>query len=141
MTRYAKNARSTTTRKERNMKIKLDQTKMRERCLAPEHHFWDEGEMVPVEENRFYVFKDNNAPVLFVGHLDSHSYADHFYVNRISGGHLIMAAQLDDRLGVHIGLDILPRLGVKTDILLTTDEEKGGSTSEYFVPTKQYNWI
>lgn len=122
------------------MKVKLDHARLRERCLAPEYAFWDEGEVVQTDDG-YYVFKDNHSPVLFVAHLDTYVQANHFHVNRINGGQLIMAAQLDDRLGVHIGLDVLPRLGVNVDVLLTTNEERGASTAQYFKPPKQYNWI
>jgi hypothetical protein len=37
--------------------------------------------------------------------------------------------------------DLLPRLGVQLDVLLTTGEESGRSTAAYFEPAKKYNWV
>ena len=122
------------------MRVKLDYARLRARCLARNTISGMKVSSCKLRKE-YYVFKDNKAPVLFVAHLDTYAQASHFHVNRINGGQLIMAAQLDDRLGVHIGLDVLPRLGVNMDVLLTTNEERGQSTAEHFVPSKQYNWI
>jgi len=48
---------------------------------------------------------------------------------------------LDDRLGVYIITDVLPKLGLKYDILLTDDEEIGQSTAQFFSTEKKYNWM
>lgn len=48
---------------------------------------------------------------------------------------------LDDRLGVYILMELLPKLGVQPDILLTTNEEIGRTTAASFTTTKKYNWI
>ena len=49
--------------------------------------------------------------------------------------------QLDDRLGAWVLLDILPKMGIHCDILLTDSEESGQSTAKYFTDTDRYNWI
>jgi hypothetical protein len=54
---------------------------------------------------------------------------------------LIFCPKLDDRLGVYTILDLLPKLGVKMDILLTENEEIGQSTAADFLSDKQYNWM
>lgn len=106
---------------------------------------------VPDEET-FYVFQDNGASVLAVAHLDTViSPASNWTFERAVLGSnrnkqtMVFNAQLDDRLGVYILLDLLPTfLGDKAyDILLTTDEEVSASTAEDFIaPTgKKYNWI
>lgn len=53
----------------------------------------------------------------------------------------INSIQLDDRLGAYIILEMLPKLGVTCDVLITTDEEIGKSTARNFTTTKKYNWI
>lgn len=51
--------------------------------------------------------------------------------------------QLDDRLGAWVLLELLPSLGVATDVLLTDSEEVGQSTAQYFAEkcSQEYNWI
>jgi hypothetical protein len=44
-------------------------------------------------------------------------------------------------VGVYTILDLLPWLGIKTDILLTTDEESCRSSAQVFKSTKKYNWM
>jgi hypothetical protein len=53
----------------------------------------------------------------------------------------VYSTSLDDRLGVHVILDVLPLLGIRPDILLTDDEEIGCSTAQEFFTDKQYNWM
>ncbi len=82
------------------------------------------------------IFQDNGAKVLAVAHLDSVDTSR----PRLSKG-IVRCPQLDDRLGAWIVLDVLPRLGVNCDILLTDSEEKGQSTAQYFTETDRYNWV
>lgn len=83
---------------------------------------------------------DNGSNVLAVAHTD-------FVLGRGDvlryrrKGDRVRCISLDDRLGVHIILDVLPKLGIKPDVLLTTDEEIGASTAGLFDPPKEYNWI
>ena len=89
-----------------------------------------------------YYFKDNGADILAVAHLDSVSPYMHFDTARLRPDTLIWASNLDDRLGVYVILDYLPKAGVKCDILLTTNEEKGRSTARYFPgKNKTYKWM
>lgn len=53
----------------------------------------------------------------------------------------INTIQLDDRLGAYILLEMLPALGIESDVLITTDEEIGKSTARNFSTSKNYNWI
>jgi len=81
-------------------------------------------------------YRDNGASVLGVAHLDSVLRAP-----PEKEGPFVYAPQLDDRLGVWILLDVLPRLGVKVDVLLTDCEEIGQTTARFFRPNRDYNWI
>lgn len=88
-----------------------------------------------------YTFVDNKKDVLFVAHCDTVREDRHFQEVNLSGDRLIYNSQLDDRLGVYTVLDLLPKLGIYGDILLTENEECGASTAQYFETDKQYNWI
>ena len=95
------------------------------------------------KEPKFYIHRDNGSDVLGIAHLDT--------VQQDRGcsvvfsktlGKLVLSGGLDDRLGAYIILEMLPRLGITCDWLLTTDEETGGSTAQYFEGEgKKYNWM
>lgn len=91
----------------------------------------------------FYFFQDNGADVLAVAHLDTVGYANergaHF--SQTEAGLVVHSRALDDRLGAYIILDMLPKLGITVDVLLTVGEEMGQSTAAYFTPPKQYDWM
>lgn len=84
-----------------------------------------------------YVFIDNGADILAVAHLDTVLNPLMF----ISYPGFVVSPVLDDRLGVHIILDVLPKLDLKYDILLTTGEEHCNSTAQHFVAPRQYKWM
>lgn len=84
---------------------------------------------------------DNGSDILAVAHLDTVQQCDHFQEVKLTGETLIYNAKLDDRLGVYTILDLLPKLGINVDVLLTENEETGQSTARDFKPEKQYNWI
>lgn len=85
-----------------------------------------------------YRLIDNGAKVLGVAHCDCVTAgAPKRYRQR---GTIVENTCLDDRLGVHILLDLLPGLGLACDVLLTDDEEIGQSTAELFKAERQYNW-
>ena len=90
---------------------------------------------------RFYYYKDNGSNILAVAHLDTVQEDCTCSVMQTSAGLLAASGGLDDRLGVYVILDLLPRLGMVFDILLTTDEEIGQSTAGEFETSKQYDWI
>ena len=98
------------------------------------------GQTVQTEDG-MYVFKDNGADILGVAHLDTRQDMQHFRVTEKDRTRVIHNAQLDDRLGAYVLLDMLPAMGVHADVLLTEGEEVGRSTAKYFKPTKQYKWI
>ena len=87
------------------------------------------------------IFIDNNAPVLAVAHLDWVDYSKPKYKKQYKNTLIYDCPQLDDRLGVWMILDVLPKAGIKCDVLLTDSEELGLSTASCFNPPKQYNWM
>lgn len=98
--------------------------------------------------NRIFYYKDNASPVLAVAHMDSvQSERWMGYSVGIPGETVVYSPVLDDRLGVYIILDLLPKLGIVTDILLTNDEESGGSTADVFDESccadkkRKFNWM
>lgn len=93
--------------------------------------------------NDFYHFRDNGAKVLAVAHLDTvgapHTREAH-YVDT-EAGTVVYSRALDDRLGAYIILELLPKLGIVVDLLLTTGEESGMSTASAFDAPRDYNWV
>lgn len=91
----------------------------------------------------FYFFQDNGADVLAVAHLDTVVYNNERNASfaNTEAGLVVHSGALDDRLGAYIILDMLPKLGIKVDVLLTVGEEMGQSTAAYFTPPKQYDWM
>lgn len=102
-----------------------------ENLLNPERIY---GDQIPL-----YHYIDNGASVLGVAHVDhvDCGLGEHW----AQRGPIVRSTRLDDRLGVHVLLDILPRMGIEVDVLLTNDEEIGRSTAQHFDPPKPYNWM
>ena len=98
------------------------------------HHFTKKGSA---------WFKDNGADILAVAHVDSILPFLHFDVARMRQDTWIFCPTLDDRLGCYMLLDYLPKAGVKYDILLTDNEEKGASTAGAFAfpHDRKYKWM
>ena len=115
--------------------------KLKERCLSPIHKFRKEGRVFFEGSDKEHIFIDRGSSILAVAHLDTVNNLDHFYTLRIGGDLCVMAGQLDDRLGAYVILDVLPRLGILPDILLTIGEETGQSSGEFFESPRQYNWM
>jgi hypothetical protein len=100
-------------------------------------------------DERFYWYKDNGADVLAVAHLDHVQDDGTAQVIDTAAGPLVVSGALDDRLGAYVILDLLPKLDVKVDWLLTTGEESGASTAREFAEdwdaqgddAKEWNWI
>ena len=120
--------------------ITIDTNKLKEVALAPVDKFVSLGEVKNTPDGT-YIFIDNGSNVLAVAHLDTVNDSSHFHVTTNEESRVIHNAQLDDRLGVYIILDLLPKLGINVDVLLTEGEEQGRSTARYFQPKKHYNWI
>ncbi len=78
------------------------------------------------------------SPVLMVAHVDT--VLEPHCAAEIRGNRLYHTG-LDNRLGVYLGLEVLPAMGLNVDLLLTTDEEAGCSTAALLRTRKQYNWM
>jgi hypothetical protein len=90
---------------------------------------------------RFYYYQDNGSDILAIAHLDTVQRDRFCTVVNTAAGLVAFSGGLDDRLGVYVILDMLPKLGVTVDWLLTTDEEIGQSTANAFWTDKEYNWM
>jgi hypothetical protein len=114
-------------------------------CMAEESYFEKYGSKYKKDggKGKFAFFcKDDVSDVLGIAHMDSVQKAKDFGVAKyVSGKELVMSPTLDDRLGIYVICELLPKLGVKTDILLTTDEESGNSSAKHFETTKKYKWM
>lgn len=114
-----------------------DFTQYAEKVDLPPARVWHgEG-----ERERFYWYRDNGSKILAVAHLDTVQDDRTCQVTPTAAGLLATSGGLDDRLGVYVILDLLPKLGLTFDVLLTTDEEIGQSTADEFFTDKEYNWI
>lgn len=130
--------------------MRFDQKLATHRILAPERDYWCEGEVTELDKQGrdYFIYKDHGSNILAVAHLDTVAdrrieKAKFDVIRNKGGGTTIRSINLDDRLGAHILLDVLPTYGIKCDILLTTGEESGQSTARDFQPPegKEYNWI
>ena len=141
------------SRRKRNWQVKkaFDARRLSQLLTMPEEAFAGRYgmETVKVPKSRwrdagdFYAFKDNGSDILAVAHLDT--VVEHarrkaeFYMT--GNGLAVVSGALDDRLGAYAILELLPRLGVTHDVLLTTGEESGQSTASYFETAKEYKWV
>jgi hypothetical protein len=118
-------------------------------CMADELDFARFGKLVDIphrgkySESDFYIYQNNGSKILAVAHLDSVDQKNRFcrFYTDHNRGPVVRAPTLDDRLGAYVITDLLPSVGIKTDILLTVGEEQGQSTAEFFKTNKQYNWM
>ena len=83
------------------------------------------------------IFRGGN--VLAVAHID---FVGSGQVRKVTDTKVVSSA-LDDRLGVFAAIEMLPRLGINADVLLTDNEETGFSTIERLGMgvLDKYNWI
>lgn len=114
---------------------------MRKICLDPERAFDRYGQLQEIGGDDFYIHQDNGADILTVAHLDSVESKKFFTKCPVNGDQVIYCPTLDDRLGVYTICELLPRLGVKADILLTTGEEYCQSSALAFEPNHPYKWL
>lgn len=128
--------------KKKPRRVAIDLAQLRNRCLAEINDFMSEGEVTHTKDG-IYIHIDNGTDILAVAHLDTVAHMKHFHRIDLGGEPVIFNAQLDDRLGAYILLDLLPSYGLKYDILLTEGEESGRSTGQWFVPPegKEYKWM
>lgn len=93
-----------------------------------------------VERKRFFYYQNNGSNILGVAHLDSVCETRRCDIMETAAGPVVYSPTLDDRLGAYVILELLPKLGITVDWLLTTGEEMGDSTAAYFNTKFQYNW-
>ncbi len=79
--------------------------------------------------------------MLFVAHQDTVQDPGVFQPVRFKHDTWIFSPTHDDRLGMHVALDYLPKAKIKCDILITDNEEDGRSTALWFDAPKRYNWM
>lgn len=121
--------------------MNINYSLIKEICLSPMETFRKLGEVTDTPDG-MYIYKQNpKARILGVAHLDSVVSLRHFYKLQIKNDTVILNGQLDDRLGVYVMLDLLPKMGIQFDLLLTEGEESGRSTAQHFKTDKQYNWM
>lgn len=138
----------------KRVRREFDRTALQRVCAMHETEFADAYDMAVTpcrfqrkgdEYGDFFAFKDNGSQILAVAHLDTvmphNRRAAHFLDT--AAGPVVYSGALDDRLGAYSILELLPTLGVNCDILLTTGEESGESTAQFFEPPKgkEYNWM
>jgi len=82
-----------------------------------------------------------NSPVLMVAHVDTVLPLRGAVVVLDSEKNRLLHPGLDNRLGVYLGLEVLPAMNLHVDLLLTTDEEQAASTAAIVHTRKPYNWI
>lgn len=129
---------------------------LRQYCVNDEEWFWTlpNAQHIEVDKTDNYTFFDNGSNILAVGHLDIAGSLDRSkfkYGLSDKGHHYVFNANLDDRLGVFVLHYLLPTMyGIQFDMLMTTNEESGGTTSEDYQKAwlalpeeqrKKYNWI
>jgi len=148
MGRKNRNRKPLTVNKVKNVRYKaeyLDIAQLQKRCFAKISDFFCEG-TVTNTANGPLIFKDNGSKILAVAHLDTVQHSKVFNVVQDRNGLTrLNNLQLDDRLGAHIIIDVLPKFGITVDVLLTTGEERGMSTASELdksvVDYSKYNWI
>lgn len=136
----------------------FDAARLIDICEREEREFAEFGSVIECEPKwahagftapeSFYIYQDNGADILAIAHLDTvQSNRGTTVTETKSGSKIVLSGALDDRLGAYVILDLLPKLGVKVDWLLTTGEETMSSTgvdfaSDHVARTgKQYKWM
>lgn len=104
-------------------------------CRMKINSFDQYGQRVDTTDGPFF-YKDNGSDILAIAHLDYVMGPIHTSFLKLSDDTLFFCPTLDDRAGVYAILDYLPSKGLKYDVLLTTNEEKVGSTASHFKPPK-----
>lgn len=96
----------------------------------------------------YYIYVQRGAKILAVAHLDKAAGSNdrrlfRYGLHETKNQHFVFNGNLDDRLGAYVICEVFSQLGIEVDLLLTTNEESGGTTASYFLPPegKEYNWI
>lgn len=122
--------------------VEVDLRALERRCMMRDRTYKSEGQVL-LDKGGLLIHQDNGAKVLGVAHLDYVGERRPMFTYHVDKQHNrhVVCDRLDDRLGAYMLLDLLPRLGVKCDVLLTDNEEMCQSTARDFTTSKQYNWI
>ena len=120
--------------------MEIDIRQLRLRCTQSEKSFEQLGQVTMTPRGP-YIWIDRGSSVLAIAHLDSVIDDSPFCTLQTGNNIIAHHGAMDDRLGAYIILDLLPSLGIVPDVLLTTGEESGNSTAQYFKPPKEYNWM
>lgn len=125
--------------------MKIDYTKLEKICKASIKDFNTIGEELNGINGELYYKSNENNKVLAVAHLDYVADNKAFEVMDCTFQGVPDIATfngaLDDRLGVYAIIELLPKLGLNYDILLTDNEERGQTTARHFKTNKSYNWM
>ena len=127
----------------------IDLSTLADVIVRPIDGFLPIGKVSYDEAKAPLVFVDNGANILAVAHLDTVQKPafNGYYCKQQSKTRYISASGLDDRLGVYTLLYMLPQMGVKADLLLTTNEESCASTAKAFYDNvyrglgRKYHWM
>lgn len=97
----------------------------------------DDMDDISIDSYSLY-HKHTNSRVLGVAHMDS--------VDQGNGVHVvadrIYYPQVDNKVGMFTILELLPSLGIETDVIITDGEESMQSTAYFFRPEEDsYNWM
>jgi len=93
---------------------------------------------VSLAEDGLLIHIPRGSDVLGVAHLDTRFDDKHFFVEEHGQ---VWSARLDGRLGVYMLLDLLPSMGIETDVLLTSGSIDEESTADGYFGTQEYKWI
>lgn len=122
--------------------MKIDYDLIKQIMVAPESDFAAIKSIVNLGTTSTPLYYlDRGANVLGIAHMDSVVYGDCAIVEPVKDQPMIISPMCDDRVGVAVLLAILPKIGIKCDVLLSTNEEIMQPTSREFEPTKKYNWM
>ena len=121
----------------------IDFDMLRAYCAMGQDEFRALGEVILSPDGRFSVYIDRGGSTLAVAHVDTVNEREresyHFALS--DDKRLVFCPRLDDRLGVYVALELLPSLGITSDVLLTTGEEVLRSSAREWEPRKAYNWV
>jgi hypothetical protein len=129
--------------------MKVDINRLKNLCEKKEMELWGQfSKRKDYSDEGLYLFKYTGAKILAVAHMDVYSdkAGGKFSSDKVGEDIIVHSPWLDDRLGVFIVDHMLPNvLKIKTDVLLTTNEECCMSTAKDFAndmkECNQYNWI
>jgi len=95
----------------------------------------------PMKDDVRFIYQNNGCKVLGVAHADTVLSTEKNQPVMKDG--VLFTPGLDDRVGIATLFEILPKLGIQLDILITDNEERGASTGDQVRPEifEKYNWI